>query len=73
MVVIPAAVAQDGMISRPREIIEDVKTELEQNPGPPGRYYPFHSKMIKEDSPLGKLLTAKGYVRPRFMKADAPV
>ena len=34
--------------------------ELEQNPGPPGRYYPFHSKMIKEDSPLGKLLTSKG-------------
>ena len=62
VVVIPAAVAQDVYdIAHSREIIEDVvKTELEQNPGPPGRYYPFHSKMIKEDSPLGKLLTSKG-------------
>lgn len=61
-VVIPAAVAQEVYdIAHSREIIEDVvKTELEQNPGPPGRYYPFHSKMIKEDSPLGKLLTSKG-------------
>ena len=71
VVVIPAAVAQEVYdIAHSREIIEDVvKKELEENPGPPGRYYPFHSKMIKEDSPLGKLLTSKG-VTPTggFMK-----
>jgi len=73
VVVVPAAVAQEVYdIAHSREIVEDVvKKELEQNPGPPGRYYPFHSKMIKAESPLGKLLTSKG-ITPvgGFMKSS---
>ena len=37
-----------------------MKDELTANPGPPGKYYPFMSGKIKEDSPLGELLASKG-------------
>ena len=39
---------------------EIVKAELEANPGPPGKYYPFMSGKIKAESPLGQLLPSKG-------------
>ena len=60
--VIPAAVAQEVYdIAHSREIVEDiVKQELTENPGPPGKFYPFMSGKIKPESPLGKLLTSKG-------------
>ena len=32
----------------------------DEEPGPPGRFYPFMSGKIKVDSPLGKLLATKG-------------
>jgi len=62
VVVVPAAVAQQVYdIAHSRETVEEiVKEELEKNPGPPGRYYPFVSGKIKKDSPLCKLLASKG-------------
>jgi hypothetical protein len=43
------------------EVIEEiVKTQLEQEKCPPGKYYPFMSGKIKPESPLGKLLDSKG-------------
>ena len=62
VVVVPAKVAQTVYnIAHGREVIEDiVKEELTQNPGPPGKFYPFMSGKIKVDSPLGKLLATKG-------------
>jgi len=61
VVVVPAAVAEKVYeIAHGREVIEKViKDELVQNPGPPGRYYPFKPP-IKPESPLGQLLTKKG-------------
>lgn len=48
-VVIPAAVAREVYdIAHSREIVEDiVKQELTENPGPPGKFYPFMSGKIK--------------------------
>uniref|UniRef100_A0A6U4PYF8 Enoyl reductase (ER) domain-containing protein n=2 Tax=Hemiselmis andersenii TaxID=464988 RepID=A0A6U4PYF8_HEMAN len=62
VVVVPAAVAQQVYdIAHSREEIEEiVKTQLETEKCPPGKYYPFMSGKIKADSPLGKLLTSKG-------------
>jgi regulator of RNase E activity RraA len=62
VVVVPAAnAATVYSIAHGREQIEDiVKEELTNNPGPPGKYYPFMSGKIKEDSPLGKLLAENG-------------
>lgn len=62
VVVVPAKVAEKVYeIAHGREVIEDiVKEELTKNPGPPGKFYPFMSGKIKEDSPLGKLLATKG-------------
>ena len=62
VVVVPAKVAEKVYsIAHGREVIEEiVKEELTQNPGPPGKYYPFMSGKIKVDSPLGKLLATKG-------------
>lgn len=62
VVVIPAKVAQKVHdIAHGREVIENiVKEELTQNPGPPGKFYPFMSGKIKSNSPLGKLLASKG-------------
>jgi 2-dehydro-3-deoxyphosphogluconate aldolase/(4S)-4-hydroxy-2-oxoglutarate aldolase len=61
-IVVPAACAQEVYdIAHSREVIEDiVKEELTNNPGPPGKFYPFMSGKIKAESPLGKLLTSKG-------------
>lgn len=62
VVVVPAKVAEKVYsIAHGREVIEVIiKEELTQNPGPPGKYYPFMSGKIKEASPLGKLLATKG-------------
>lgn len=62
VVVVPAKVAEKVYsIAHGREVIEVIiKEELTQNPGPPGKYYPFMSGKIKESSPLGKLLATKG-------------
>ena len=62
VVVVPASVAATVYsIAHGREQIEEiVKDELTANPGPPGKYYPFMSGKIKEDSPLGELLASKG-------------
>ena len=49
VVVVPAKVAETVYgIAHGREVIEDiVKEELTQNPGPPGKFYPFMSGKIK--------------------------
>lgn len=62
VVVVPAKVAETVYdIAHGREVIEGiVKEELTNNPGPPGRFYPFMSGKIKVDSPLGQLLASKG-------------
>ena len=62
VVVVPAKVAEKVYnIAHGREVIEGiVKEELSKNPGPPGKFYPFMSGKIKEDSPLGQLLASKG-------------
>ncbi|KAJ8598909.1 hypothetical protein CTAYLR_010335 [Chrysophaeum taylorii] len=62
VVVVPAKVVDKVYsIAHGRELIEEiVKAELVQNPGPPGKYYPFVSGKIKPDSPLGILLQSKG-------------
>ncbi|KAJ1477897.1 ribonuclease E inhibitor RraA/Dimethylmenaquinone methyltransferase [Baffinella frigidus] len=62
VVCVPAAVAQQVYdIAHSREVIEGIiKTQLEKEECPPGKYYPFMSGKIKADSPLGKLLTEKG-------------
>jgi len=62
VVVVPAKVADKVYsIAHGREIIEEIiKEELVDNPGPPGRFYPFMSGKIKVDSPLGDLLASKG-------------
>jgi len=62
VVVVPAAAAQQVYdIAHSREVIEEiVKTQLEQEKCPPGKYYPFMSGKIKPESPLGKLLDSKG-------------
>lgn len=62
VVVVPAKVAEKVYsIAHGREVIEDIiKEELVNNPGPPGRFYPFMSGKIKVDSPLGELLASKG-------------
>lgn len=62
VVVVPAANAGSVYsIAHGREQIEEiVKAELTKNPGPPGKYYPFMSGKIKEDSALGKLLAKNG-------------
>ena len=62
VVVVPAAVAADVYsIAYGREQIEEIiKEELTQNPGPPGKFYPFLSGKIKADSPLGDLLAMHG-------------
>ena len=54
VVVVPATVAEEvHQIAESRERIEAViKAELEANPGPPGKYYPFKPP-IKPESPLG--------------------
>ena len=72
-VVIPAAVAQEVYdIAHSREVVEDiVKEELSQNPGPPGKYYPFVSRKIKPDSPLAKLLESKGHDPKKFAHTAA--
>jgi len=61
VVVVPAAAAEQVYeIAHGREVIEEViKTELIENPGPPGMYYPFKPP-IAAASPLGQLLTSKG-------------
>eukprot|EP00529_Nitzschia_sp_RCC80_P028322 CAMPEP_0113493268 /NCGR_PEP_ID=MMETSP0014_2-20120614/28505_1 /TAXON_ID=2857 /ORGANISM="Nitzschia sp." /LENGTH=265 /DNA_ID=CAMNT_0000387127 /DNA_START=85 /DNA_END=878 /DNA_ORIENTATION=- /assembly_acc=CAM_ASM_000159 len=55
VVVVPAKVAETVYsIAHGREVIEDiVKEELQKNPGPPGKFYPFMSGKVKVDSPLG--------------------
>ena len=62
VVVVPAAAAQQVYdIAHSREVVEEiVKTQLEQEKCPPGKYYPFMSGKIKPESPLGKLLDSKG-------------
>jgi regulator of RNase E activity RraA len=62
VVVVPAKVAEKVYgIAHGREVIEEiVKEELTQNPGPPGKFYPFMSGKIKLDSPLAQLLATKG-------------
>merc|ERR1712071_318949 len=62
VVVVPAKVADMVFdIAHGREVIEGiVKEELTKNPGPPGKFYPFMSGKIKEESPLGKLLASNG-------------
>jgi hypothetical protein len=62
VVVVPAVVAATVCsIARGRQTIEEVITEeLEANPSPLGRSYPFKSGKIKADSPLGRLLRSKG-------------
>jgi len=62
VVVVPAKVADTVYnIAHGREVIEDIiKEELINNPGPPGKFYPFMSGKIKVDSPLGQLLATKG-------------
>ena len=72
-VVIPAAVAQEVFdIAHSREIVEDiVKTELTENPGPPGKFYPFMSRKIKPDSPLWKLIESKGHDPKKFKHTAA--
>jgi len=62
VVVVPAKVADKVYsIAHGREVIEEIiKEELINNPGPPGRFYPFMSGKIKVDSPLGQLLATKG-------------
>jgi NADPH2:quinone reductase len=62
VVCVPASHAQEVYDrAHGREEIEVIiKEELTKNPGPPGKYYPFKPP-IKPDSPLGKLLTAKGH------------
>lgn len=62
VVVVPAKVADKVYsIAHGREVIEEIiKEELINNPGPPGRFYPFMSGKIKVDSPLGELLASKG-------------
>lgn len=62
VVVVPAKVAETVYsIAHGREVIEGlIKEELTNNPGPPGKFYPFMSGKIKIDSPLGKLLATKG-------------
>jgi len=62
VVVVPAKVADMVYsIAHGREVIEEIiKEELINNPGPPGRFYPFMSGKIKVDSPLGQLLATKG-------------
>jgi Entner-Doudoroff aldolase len=62
VIVVPASHAKEVYdIAHSREVIEDiVKEELTNNPGPPGKFYPFMSGKIKAESPLGKLLTSKG-------------
>ena len=62
VVVVPAKVAETVYnIAHGREVIEEIiKSELETNPGPPGKYYPFMSGKIKVESPLGELLAAHG-------------
>lgn len=49
VVVVPAAVAEEVLeMAAEREAIERViKTELERNPGPPGKYYPFTDEARK--------------------------
>lgn len=62
VVVVPAKVAEKVYdIAHGREEIEEiVKEELQANPGPPGKFYPFMSGKVKVDSPLGQLLASKG-------------
>ena len=57
VVVVPASVAAEVYdIAHAREEIEAViKTELETNPGPPGKYYPFKPP-ISSASPLGSVV-----------------
>jgi hypothetical protein len=47
-------------IGSPTTIEEVITEELEANPSPLGRSYPFKSGKIKADSPLGRLLRSKG-------------
>jgi hypothetical protein len=72
-VVIPAAVAQEVYdIAHSREIVEDiVKQELTENPGPPGKFYPFMSGKIKPESPLWKLIESKGHDPKKFKHTAA--
>jgi len=62
VVVVPAKVAETVYdIAHGREQIEEiVKEELTNNPGPPGKFYPFMSGKIKLGSPLAELLASKG-------------
>ncbi len=49
VVVVPHSMVDDVIrIAREREAVEEViKAELEANPGPPGRYYPFNDNTWK--------------------------
>ena len=60
VVVVPLSVHEEVLaIALEREAVEDViKTELEQNPGSPGQYYPFKPP-VALSSPLGALLQKK--------------
>jgi hypothetical protein len=62
VVVVPAKAAEKVYnIAHGREVIEGIiKEELINNPGPPGKFYPFMSGKIKHDSPLAELLAKNG-------------
>lgn len=62
VVVVPAKAAEKVFnIAHGREVIEEIiKEELVNNPGPPGKFYPFMSGKIKTDSPLAELLAKNG-------------
>lgn len=49
VVVVPASMAETVLkVAAEREAVEHVvKTELQRNPGPPGRYYPFNDNTWK--------------------------
>ena len=71
-VVIPAAVAQEVYdIAHSREVVEDiVKEELSQNPGPPGKYYPFVSAR-SSPTPPGQAPESKGHDPKKFAHTAA--